>query len=110
MDCLTKMSRPGFKRINNNYYKDNKYSTTTTTTTITLVRADPPTPAKGNTPAREISPFTGGRVSILSSALPYPSFPALCRKDTTYPWSNRLRSHYNMMLMMMMIEVAFTGL
>ena len=98
MDCLTKMSRASFKRINNNYYKDNKYSTT-----ITLVRADPPTPAKGNTPAREISPFTGGSVSILSSALPYPSFPALCRKDTTYPWSNRLRSHYNIVMMMVMM-------
>ena len=30
MDCLTKMSRASFKRINNNYYKDNKCSTTTT--------------------------------------------------------------------------------
>ena len=46
-------------------------------------------------------------MSILSSALPYPSFPALCRKDTTYPWSNRLRSHYNivMMTVMMMMMV-----
>ena len=47
-------------------------------------------------------------MSILSSALPYPSFPALCRKDTTYPWSNRLRSHYNivmMTVMMMMVMV-----
>ena len=35
------------------------YSTTTTTTTITLVRDDPPTPAKGSTPAREISPSRG---------------------------------------------------
>merc|ERR1712078_49405 len=61
------------------------------------------TPAKGSTPAREISPFTGGRVSILSLALPYPSFPALCRKDTTYPWSNRLRSHYNIVMMMVMV-------
>ena len=38
MDCLTKMSRTGFKRINNNYYKDNKYSTTTTTPTASTTR------------------------------------------------------------------------
>ena len=61
------------------------------------------TPARGSTPARDISPSTGGSVSILSSALPYPSFPALCRKDTTYPWSNRLRSHYNIVMMMVMM-------
>ena len=42
-------------------------------------------------------------MSILSSALPYPSFPALCRKDTTYPWNNRLRTHYFMVMMMAMM-------
>ena len=67
-------------------------TTTTTTTTITLMGADPLTPAKGYTPARETSPFRGKGLDQLTLALPYPSSPALCRKDTTYPWSYRLRS------------------
>ena len=42
---------------------------------------------------REASPSRGGEaMPTLLFAPPYPSFPALCRKDTTYPWSNRLRS------------------
>ena len=69
------------------------------------MRADPPTPAKGNTPVREISPLRGRGLDQLTSALPYPRSPALCRKDTTYPWSNRLRSHYNMVMMMAMMMV-----
>ena len=28
---------------------------------------------------------------------------ALVLVDTTYPWSNRLRSHYNMVMMMVMM-------
>ena len=50
------------------------------------------TTAKGNTPAREISPFRGKGLDQLTLALPYPSSPALGRKDTTYAWSYRLRS------------------
>ena len=46
-----------------------------------------------------------GRVSELSSALPDPRSPALCRKDTTYPWSNRLRSRYNMVRIFAMMMV-----
>ena len=50
------------------------------------------------------SPPLGGRgLDQLTSALPHPSFPALCRKDTTYTWSNRLRSHYNIVMMMVMM-------
>ena len=32
----------------------------------------------------------------LTLAFPYPSTPALGRKDTTYPWSYRLRSPYQL--------------
>ena len=65
-------------------------------------------------PTSATSPLGGRDLDHLSRELPYPRSPALCREDTTYPWSNRLRSHYNMMLlmmmMMMMIEISFTGL
>ena len=45
-----------------------------------------PSPEKGD------FPIWGGGASTLDPALPYPSFPALCRKGTTYQWSYRLRS------------------
>ena len=76
------------KKKKNNINNDNNNSNNNSDS----MRADPPTPAKGNTPAREISPLGGRGLDPLTSALPYPRLPALCRKDTTYPWSNRLRS------------------
>ena len=68
--------------------------------------ADPLTPAKGNTPAREISPLRGKGLDRLTLALPYPSSPALRRKDTTYAWSYRLRcKHTRVMMRVMMLMV-----
>ena len=66
MDCLTKMSRTGFKRINNNHDQMTIYSTTTTatttaatTTTIILPWRLKPTQLKGISPAREVCPPRG---------------------------------------------------
>ena len=73
---MTKVSRSGFNRINNNYYIDiNNSTAATTTTTITLVRDDPPTPARGSTPAREISPFRGEALAYYPRHFPIPAFP-----------------------------------
>ena len=47
----------------------------TTTTTITLVRDDPLPTAKGNTPAREISPFRGEELAYYPQHFPIPAFP-----------------------------------
>ena len=44
------------------------------------------------------SPLGGRDLDHLSRKLPYPRSPALCRKDTTYPCSNRLRSSYQLAL------------
>ena len=45
------------------------------TTTNTLVRDDPPTPARGSTPAREISPFRGEALAYYPRHFPIPAFP-----------------------------------
>ena len=39
------------------------------------MRADPPTPAKGNTPAREISPFRGKGLANDPQHFPIPDLP-----------------------------------
>ena len=64
------------------------------------------TTAKGNTPAREISPLRGKGLDRLTLALPYPSSPALRRKDTTYPWSYRLRCKHTRVMMQVMMLMA----
>ena len=67
---------------------------------------DPLTLAKGSTPAREITPLGGKGLDQLTLAFPYPRTPALCRKDTTYPWSYRLRSNDTRVMMQVMMLMA----
>ena len=67
---------------------------------------DPLTLAKGSTPAREITPLGGKGLDPLTLAFPYPRTPALCRKDTTYPWSYRLRSNYTRVMTQVMMLMA----
>ena len=62
--------------------------------------------AKGSTPAREISPLGGKGMDRLTLAFPYPSSPALGRKDTTYAWSYRRRcKHTRVMMRVRMLMV-----
>ena len=42
---------------------------------MSLLCADPPTPAKGNTPAREISPSRGEGLAYYPQHFPIPDFP-----------------------------------
>ena len=39
------------------------------------MRADPPTPAKGSTPAREVSPLGGRSLDQLTTHYPIPDLP-----------------------------------
>ena len=89
LDCLAKSNRHGLNYCNNNYIKRIIYSTTTTTTLCAPTRLHQRT---GSITDKCYHPSRGKHLDQQTSALPYPSFPALCRQDTTYPWSNRLRS------------------
>ena len=56
MDCLTELQLREIKENNNSYYSDNNIFNNNNNDSV---RADPPTPAKGSTPAREVSPSRG---------------------------------------------------
>ena len=55
-------------------------------------------PEREAQPTSATPPLGGRDLDHLSRKLPYPRSPALCRKDTTYPCSNRLRSSYQLAL------------
>ena len=52
-------------------------------------------PQTGDTLGEGFFPLPGGNYNLLqTSALPYPSYPALYRQDTTYTWIEDDRWHH----------------
>ena len=66
-------------------------------------------PEREAQPTSATPPLGGRDLDHLSRKLPYPRSPALCRKDTTYPWSNRLRSNSSVVIIIViMIAISIT--